>query len=109
MGKKINLSIDRGSDFVYSFEIRDEFGLLIDLSAFSTNCFFSKHEESNTVYQMTSSSSSQGEVVLSFTRSQSSNSTLDNGDYSWWCRVHDPVNNATSVPVEGRIRFKGRT
>jgi hypothetical protein len=105
MARKINLEIVRGSDFYHEFEVSGDGGLL-DLSGYQANAWSSKHEESNSSFEFTTNTYSNG--VISMSLDKSFTAELENGDRMWWLKVTLLTSNASSFPFEGRVRVKGR-
>ena len=106
MARTVNFEIDQGADFVYSFDVRDDEGLPIDVSAYTGTSRAKKHLESNTYFDIAVTCDSEG-VTMSVGRDVTV--LQDAGDWVYDVKLLDSVSNTASFPIEGRIRIKARS
>jgi hypothetical protein len=100
---KVNLVIEQGSDFTTTFNIRDENGLLLNLTGYTGAAQMRPHYESNTSYDFAVSINVSGTVTVGMT---SANTVLiPAGRYVWDCELTNTVN-VTSRPFGGQVRVE---
>jgi hypothetical protein len=96
-----NFKIDRGGDFVISFDIQDENGAPIDLTGYVASSVFKKHETSMSSWSFNAVANSSG-IHLSVNNSVTS--TVPEGYYRWDVRVTSPAGD-DSYPLWGKVKI----
>lgn len=97
--------MDKNANFVFTMEVRDDNGLLIDLSTYDASATGKKHYESNVSFDFVTNAYANGTLMLTCDPTVTSN--LDPGDWVYDVKLVDSSNNVSYV-VEGRIRIKDR-
>ncbi len=100
MANKINIVIDQGTSFSQSFNIKDEDGVAIDMTVFTSLAMMRKHYTSTNATSFSVGLSSNGDVTLSLTSNVTAN--LVPGRYLYDVEVIDS-SNATFRVVEGIV------
>jgi predicted molibdopterin-dependent oxidoreductase YjgC len=103
MATKVNLLIEQGSDFSTSYTLRDENGLVVDLSTFTGRSQMRKHHSSNTAHSFTVNTFANGLVTLVMTAAVTAN--IEDGRWVYDIELVSG-SNVVSRPIEGQVVVK---
>jgi hypothetical protein len=101
MATKINIEIDQGTDFSKTiFRVRDVYGNVVDLSGLTGACTLRKNYTANTGYNLSTTLTANGDVVLS--GNSSTTSGIIPGRYVYDVISKDTTDHIARV-VEGYV------
>ena len=96
----VHLSIDKGGDYVNSFDVVGEDGLSIDLTGFACSSVVKKHESSAASWPFTAVANSSG---IHLSMNEATTSSIPEGYYRYDVKLSSP-DGATSYPIWGKVR-----
>lgn len=97
----INFKIDKGGDYITSFDIQDENGTPIDLTGYTVTSLIKKHETSVSSWSFNAIANSTG-IHLSVNNSITS--TIPEGYYRWDVKVTS-LTGDDSYPLWGKVKI----
>lgn len=102
MAIKANLLIDQGADYLTTFDVTDDNGDILDLTAYTGTAQMRKHYTSNTYYSFTVGIN-VADGVVSLSMSANTTDSIPAGRYVYDCELLDTSNSKRSRLVEGIV------
>jgi hypothetical protein len=103
MAAKANIIVDQGTDFSTTITVKNDDGVIIDLTGYTAAAQLRKHYTSETATDFTTAFEtprSAGLLTISLSRTQTAN--LDSGRYVYDVEVTDAANTRSRL-VEGIV------
>lgn len=102
MAIKANLLIDQGADYLTTFDVTDDNGDILDLTAYTGTAQMRKHYTSTTYYSFTVGIN-VADGVVSLSMSANTTDNIPAGRYVYDCELLDTSNSKRSRLVEGIV------